>query len=329
MRATALLTAAAFIAAASPAEARIAVSVSESLAAVMAADARLQTIGWRLARGNADFCLDTAPAIGLLLLDARNFRDPQTIRAALALSGDIAVDAVAEGSPADRSGLRAGEEVLSIADLPMADLKPVPAGNYGRLASLHDRIDAALAAEGKVTLMLRNSGSVSIAGQAVCRSRFVLSGDGSSAGSDGQRVRVREDLLTETTDDEEAAAAIAHELAHNILRHPQRLDLTGRSSDTLRATEAEADRLAPWLMANAGYDPEAAVRFAERRQRAAPLIIFQAPTHERWDKRLVAIREEVTLIAEERIGAESGPLDWRKRFAQGLAAARKAEAPQH
>ena len=47
---------------------------------LMQADARLQTIGWRLARDNAAFCPLTRPATGLLLMDAANFRDPAAIR---------------------------------------------------------------------------------------------------------------------------------------------------------------------------------------------------------------------------------------------------------
>ena len=55
------------------------------------------------ARANAAFCANTAPGIGLLVLDAGSFGDPGAIRQVLRLTGDFAVDAVAAGSPAERA----------------------------------------------------------------------------------------------------------------------------------------------------------------------------------------------------------------------------------
>jgi predicted Zn-dependent protease len=43
----------------------------------------------------------------------------------------------------------------------------------------------------------------------------------------------------------------------------------------IKATEAEADRLSVWLMANAGYDPEAAISFWERYGKATGPGHFQ------------------------------------------------------
>ncbi len=56
--------------------------------------------------------------------------------------------------------------------------------------------------------------------------------------------------------EEELAAALAHEFAHNWLA-PQRnglLDSLGRKRrQTSALTEREADRLMTWIIANAGY----------------------------------------------------------------------------
>src|SRR3546814_10543788 len=61
------------------------------------------------------------------------------------------------------------------------------------------------------------------------------------------------------------AAPIAHELAHNILRHRERLEAKGvnygllsgigRNVGYFRQTELEADILSVSLLANANYDP--------------------------------------------------------------------------
>lgn len=76
------------------------------------------------------------------------------------------------------------------------------------------------------------------------------------------------------------------------------------------ATEIEADRLSVWLMANAGYDPSAALRFAERYGRKADLGIFSDGTHLRWRNRIKIMKAEIDLIerAEKQNGLLAPPL---------------------
>ncbi len=292
--------------------------VRAALDSLLSDDARLQSIGWRLARANAPFCSDAPPSIGLLLLDAGNFRDPGAIRDALGLSGDIAVDAVAAHSPAEAAGLRARDEVLAISGQSMAALTPVPAGDYARLFALHSRIEALLGSTGRIPLVIRGTDGVArdiaISGEPACRSRFELATSGKRAVAEGSRVVINRQSLAENGDDAQAATLVAHELAHNILRHRERLDAGGRSARAVQATEREADRLAPWLMANAGYDPGGAIRFAEIWLRGIDRGIFRAPTHDGWRERLALIRQEVEEIRQEQASKPHTPLDWRARF---------------
>ena len=75
----------------------------------------------------------------------------------------------------------------------------------------------------------------------------------------------------ERYDDADIAVVVAHELAHNILRHRARLDAAGisrglfaevgRNGRLIRRTEDEADLLGLHLLRNAGYDPASAPRF--------------------------------------------------------------------
>lgn len=304
--------------------------VAAALRDLQADDTRLQSIGWRLAHANAPYCADSPLLIGLQLLDARNFADPPAIRGALRIEGDIAVDAVAKDSPAERAGLRAGEEVLAIGDLAMASLPQVPPGDYARLAGLHDRIEQELARAGTVRLKLRGGDGaereIAVTGEPACRSRFEISTSGKRGLAEGSRVVINRDSLAENADDAQAATLVAHELAHNILRHRLRLDASGRSAAAVLATEREADRLAPWLVANAGYDPEGASRFAGIWLRGIDKGLFNAPTHDGWKARLALICGELALIGDAQARHPGGKLDWRPRFNQAASARSPATA---
>ena len=72
------------------------------------------SIGWRLARGNAALCRASPRAIGAMLMDTRDFERPQDARMAMRIAGDVAIAAVASGSPAEAAGLRGGEELRAV-----------------------------------------------------------------------------------------------------------------------------------------------------------------------------------------------------------------------
>ncbi len=285
-------------------------TMADALQQLRAEDTRLQSIGWRLARGNAPFCANAAPAAGLLLYDVRNFSDSQQVRAALGISGEIAVGAVAAGSPAQRAGLRGDEEVIALGDDAMAALPEVPEGDTARVDGLHDRIDAALQANGALTVTT-TGGRYTITGEPACRARFELVAERGRALSDGWRVQVGRDVLAALANDDELAALMAHELAHAILRHRVRLDTSGRSSRAIRQTEREADRLMPWLLRNGGYDPAAAARWVAGWLRHRDRGLLRAGTHDGWKDRLALVSAEVALAGA---APGDGPVDWRERM---------------
>src|SRR5690606_21644740 len=101
-------------------------AAAAALAALQQSDARLLAVGWRLATGNAAYCSDARPAVGLLLQDMVGYAEPEAMRKAAGIAGPIAVQAVAPGSPAEAAGLRANDEITAIdgtavAALPVAD----------------------------------------------------------------------------------------------------------------------------------------------------------------------------------------------------------------
>lgn len=287
----------------------------------MALDQRLQDTGWRLASTNAPFCIRTTPSIGLLLQDMQSWRAPDAARAALGLSTDaqVIVGAAASGSPADEAGLRAGEPVHAIGDTAMeGDLPPANAGSYARQAMLHDLVDASLRGDGGVTIGTNGADgaggqgqSMRISARPVCTSRFEIVTEGDLAEADGARVLISADITLELADEDQFAFVVAHELAHNILGHKAWLDRIGRNRRNVRRAEREADRLAIWLMANAGYDPQGASRFASGWLRRRGNGLFN-PSHDGWDERLAGIEGEIALLGAS--AAQVAGNDWSRRF---------------
>lgn len=304
-----------------------------ALDALMADDAQVQTIGWRLASTNAAFCARTTPSIGLLLYDVFSYRNPASVRQSLGIAGDIAVGAVAAGSPAEAAGLRRGEEVIAIAGAPIADeARPAVPSSYRRAERLHARITEALTATGSVTLQVAAGSeparTVTIAGKPVCSTRFELLTEGNNAGASGDRVRVGRNLLTLAVTDDQAATVIAHELGHNILGHPGLVSGRRTSLATHRIYEREADRLAIWLMINAGYDAKAAHTFMRIwGKRSGGLGVDLFSSHDGWQQRERLMAGELATIDTRRAAQPEGALDWRPAFRPQAADAPPANAP--
>jgi hypothetical protein len=291
-----------------------------SLLSLQAEDLRLQTLGWRLATANAAFCDRAPPAIGLLLQDMANYARPARMRAAAGIAGDVAVEAVVLGAPAALAGLAANDEIIAIDGRSMAALTPAKANDWHRLAGLHDAIDSALARDGTVRIAWRAGDGAAheavIAGVPACATRFELLDGGGRAVADGKRVVFGRNFAGFGLAEDEMAAAVAHEFAHNLLAH--RAWLKGRRTvKNIRLTEREADRLMPWLLANAGYDPGAAVRFFKKWGPGNDGWIFRAPTHDGWDERAEFAAAELPRITALR-GA-GAPADWRTHFQREVA----------
>ena len=292
-----------------------------TLARLQHDEARLQTVGWRLASANASFCDHTTPSIGLVLLDARQFDRPAEVREAAGITGDIAVAAIAEGSPAALAGLLPNREVIAIDGLSTAATPPGKDAPFARIAFLQARIATALADTGKVTLTLRDGPlrpvDLVLPGKPVCQVPFALETGSQQARTDRERVLIGQGFgatgsPAERIDDSEFAAAIAHEMAHHLLGHPAMLDRLGRTPDTIRKTEREADRLSLWLLANAGYDPQAGARLMRGWARRRDPGLARLPTHDAWEDRASLMDSETNRLRETL--RQRGRADWKRDF---------------
>ncbi|MFN3863855.1 MAG: hypothetical protein ACK4RT_06175 [Erythrobacter sp.] len=278
------------------------------------ADQRLQDVGWKLAHGNAGFCPKVVPSIGLQLQDMASYGAPAIARQALGLARDFAVQTAARGSPAALAGgVTRNREIVRLERL---DPNAWPAGaamDWQRLAWAHDHVEATLARQGGIALGFADGSQVQLQPVAVCATRFELMGEGDKAVADGNRVVIGIDFPAFAYPEEDLfAALVAHELAHNVLGHDAWLDTHGRSRRHVRRTEREADRLMPWLLANAGYDPAAAARFWERWGRKHDAGLLMVRDHDGWDERAEFVAAELPLIAG--LMAREGQADWRRHF---------------
>lgn len=278
------------------------------------ADQRLQNVGWQLARGNVGFCPRVIPSIGLQLQDMASYGAPGIARAALGLSRDFAVQTAARGSPAALSGefVRNRE----IVDLARFDPNQWPAGekmDWQRLVWAHDHIDAMLAEHGGIAVTFADGGEARVTPVEVCATRFELMGEGTKAVADGNRVVIGIDFPAFAYPEEDVfAAVVAHELAHNLLEHDAWLDRNGRRRRHVRRTEREADRLIPWLLANAGYDPAAGVTFMTRWGSRHDAGLLMIRDHDGWDERAEFIAGELPQVRA--LVAREGRADWRTHF---------------
>lgn len=292
-------------------------------------DQKLFAVGWRLATGNAGYCDKAVPAIGVLWQDLSTYPDPAAAGRALGVLGPVVVQAVATDSPAAAARLSVGDtldgigverhgvELSQVRIVRVADSFPETDPRWKRLAALQLQMDRIMQRDGEIVLVWQDRDpeifiKTTFDTVPACATRFEVSGIGERAVADGERVVFGDRFPGFGWPEDEFAAAVAHELAHNLLRHRTWLEQHGRSRANIRQTEDEADRLVPWLMANAGYDPGAAVRFLRRWGPGHDGGLFRKRTHSGWDERAAAIAAELPLIEAARDA--SGKADWRQQF---------------
>ncbi|MDR7058645.1 MULTISPECIES: M48 family metallopeptidase [unclassified Sphingopyxis] len=281
-------------------------------AALAATEARVATIGFRLTTANAAWCPVRQPQFGWIWGDPRLYAADRRTEA-LAAYGAVDqlhpyIAALAPHSPAASAGMKVGTPVTAIADAPVPD--GIGDHPFARITAIEGSM-AALPVDTAIALHVGAGRIVSLTPVAGCVSDFrVEANERPAAVADGRMVLVNQGLADFAADDAELAAAIAHELAHNILRHRARLDAAGvdrglgkqfgRNARLFKQTEVEADRLSVWLLAGAGYDPAAAGRFWSRFGQRKGRPMFQASTHPNWRDRVASLGAEAAAIASLR-----------------------------
>lgn len=262
--------------------------------ALRAADLRLATIAYRLTTGNAALCDRRQPQIGMPIHALTQYGPAArpTASTVFGFESMIGVEAVVPGAPADRAGIRKNDSLVAIGDVVQPGL---PKSDAAEAASNRDAAEATIAdspTDRPLRLIVLRDGRrlpITVQPVAGCRSRFeILLGSGLDASADGSVVQIGERYFQDFTD-AEIAVVIAHELAHNVLRHRARLDAAkisrgmlaelGRNGRLIRETENDADLLGIYLLANAGYDPMSAPAFWREKGGAVDGGMFRSRTH--------------------------------------------------
>ena len=270
---------------------------------------------------NAVLCKTAArPLLGFTAKNRYSF--PAELRdAAVARLGkgdELRVVQVLEGSGAQRAGVQRGDALLSIAG------KGLPLGPQAETETA--RLLAPLLKQTTEVdvQVLRNEAPITLKVALTTACAYTVDIGNAphvNAYSDGRRVMVTAGLLAEVSD-QELAVILAREIAHNVQLHattmqiratmvsiidtllPPKPDLSGFAGSAGLKTmdeklDQEADRIALYMLARAGFNPTVAVDTLERLARRYPATVLNSYTalHPWTDDRK---RQMVDTIAEIR-----------------------------
>jgi hypothetical protein len=242
-------------------------AAGDSLDPQRAQDQRLLQIAEPILARNVDLCDRTMPDLGVALQSA----DQYPAQGRPPFAAPVAFAAVLPGSAAARAGIERDDGLVSI------DGKAIAKRPELQNSPLRDSAFASLAdhaAGTPLVLGVVHAGQpreVTLAVRQECRALVeILADKGTDARSDGQVIQIAYGLASRASD-AQIATIFAHELAHSILHHRDRLSAAdvdkgllgefGRNRRLNLQAEMEADRLSVHLLANAGVDPHAAVAF--------------------------------------------------------------------
>ncbi len=225
------------------------------LAEYQALNQRLARVAAPLRLANAALCPLTRRDPGFSVHRLEDYPRPVRPMAETLLGvkpGGIYVRAVRPDTSAAKARIEPGDQIVAVNGNPISSDSLMK--TYNR-AVLRNGFDSVLS---KVSIRTENGQEflARIRPDTACDipSRVVFSND-VNGHTDGREVLITSALMRSVPDDTNLALVIAHEMAHVIAGHVERAPA--------QALELEADRMALVLMARAGYDVDAAVRYWE------------------------------------------------------------------
>lgn len=223
-------------------------------------------------------CTPSHPLTGLVLhqLGEYSAQDRPIAEAQFGLSRGPGIVAVVPGSPAARAGLAGGDVILTANGLAFASAGEIARERNDkkrrkRMEEVEAQLERLLLA-GRVRLEIMRGGTRSIVmlqPEMGCEARGRLARSSqANAFADGRYAIMTTRMLDFVRNDDELAIVMAHEIAHNLLRHPDQLQAQKKGFfggiARERAFEEDADRLSVKLLWSAGFDLSAIMPFWRR-----------------------------------------------------------------
>ncbi len=271
----------------------------------------------RLRVAAADICgKDTTGLVGVMVASASNDANGQTLQRVLGVGAQPTVWAVIDGSPAQRAGIAKGDVVLAVAGNSMVD------SNRARETL------AGIAPGETVPITIRRAGQdqqVALSPELGCRYPLSITQQQIiNAFADGEKIAITQGMVSFARTDDELALVIAHEMAHNLMKHIEAKKQNaagGFLADLALAVltrgaykdasftnaaaqaysqefEAEADYVGLYIMAKAGLPIDEAPKFWRRMAIAHPANIKtnHSASHPSTASRMVALEATVAEI---------------------------------
>lgn len=268
----------------------IAEAPAARLDALTAMDRRVAEVAWRLALANEALCPIVRPSAGWSLHAANQYGPALREQAErrFGLAGDLpGLLAAPAGSPAALSGLAEGDVITTVNGAALSAGAASSSGRFDGLQGNLDVLDQA-ATQGPMALTVRRYGherTVTVHPVPACAyTTQIETSEALTGRSDGRRIIISSGLAGLSRNDDELAFFLAHELAHAVLEHRTSPGLSGRRGSensliSLRrgrssSAEADADTLGLYLLARAGYAPQAAVEALTAYEATSPLNRF-------------------------------------------------------
>lgn len=239
---------------------------------------------------NHDLCEKTAPSIGAMTHTVKSYDKKlrPAARREIGAGDDPSIFYIRPGSPAEKAGLKVGDILLDYSD------NPIPA--YGK------RIAQIL--EESTDLRIRRNQvieTVSINPEMACDYPVVLKMTSTiNAYATGKSIIMTSGMMNFSIHDDELAAIIGHELAHNELGHIRKIItnivLSGFATRYTRGFESEADYVGLYYAARAGYNIDRVEQMWRRLGKMNMKYIARDKTHPRFPDRyvrLAAARAEI------------------------------------
>lgn len=293
-------------------------------------DRRLYGIAYPLLRDARNLCPSTAPKVGLRVASRSDYRAEWRMAAAAAgISDSLTVTAVSPESPADAAGIAPGDRIVSLGPQELTS-----AANLTK--TFGEQISRTLASgSGRAQLGYVHEGvrrDVILVADTLCDYDVNVVPDQTvNAFADGRAVYVNTGMMLMMTD-EELTTVLAHEIAHNAMRHVQAQSqnaaagaIFGAILDIFAATqgvntggeftgqfgrlaamtysqdfEREADYVGMYLLASANKSLERAPNLWRKMAMANPGSIRFASSHPTTVERYVRLEQTANEIATKR-----------------------------